>query len=48
MAHIGGMGPYGYWVGIVGSLFVGAVMLRIRMWKIQSKINAEYGITSKN
>lgn len=47
MAHIGGMGPYGYWVGIIGSLFVGAVMLRIRMWKIQSKINAEYGI-SKN
>ncbi len=47
MAHIGGMGPYGYWVGIIGSLFVGAAMLRIRMWRIQAKINAEYGITSK-
>ena len=36
-AHAGGLGPYGYWVSLIGGVLVGAVCLHLRLRRVQSR-----------
>ena len=33
----GGMGPYGYWISLIGGVLVGAVCLHLRLGRVQKK-----------
>ena len=36
-AHAGGLGPYGYWVSLIGGVLVGAICLHLRLLRVQRK-----------
>jgi MATE family multidrug resistance protein len=38
LAHRGGLGPYGYWVGLIAGLLIGAVCLMVRLQIVAGKI----------
>ncbi|MDY4415480.1 MATE family efflux transporter [Selenomonas sp.] len=40
VATAGGLGPYGYWTGLIAGIFVGAVFLHLRLRRVQRKLAA--------
>jgi MATE family multidrug resistance protein len=40
MAQYGGMGPYGYWIGLIGGILVGSIFLMFRLRRVEKKFDA--------
>ncbi|SFT81194.1 multidrug resistance protein, MATE family [Selenomonas sp. GACV-9] len=40
LANYTGWGPYGYWIGLIGGILVGAVLLMMRLRKVQAGLKA--------
>ena len=38
LAHQGGMGPYGYWLGLIIGVLFGAVLLMVRLGMLKKKV----------
>lgn len=38
LAHQGGMGPYGYWLGLIAGVLFGAVLLMVRLSMLKKKL----------
>ncbi len=41
MANYGGLGPYGYWIGLIAGIAVGAVCLIIRLRKVEHSMRKQ-------
>ena len=43
LANWTAVGPYGYWIGLIAGVLVGAVCLQIRMGQVQRKFSGRRG-----